>query len=274
MVHGNHDMEDFSYLGYAYLGERFASRGIIAVSVDENFLNSSNADLLGGFKGGLKKENDARGWMLLEHLRLWRQWNRRPGQLEFHGKVDMDHIALIGHSRGGEAVAIAALFNRLPFYPDDGRIGFDYGFNLRGVIAIAPSDGQYEPRSEPTRFDDVSYLVIQGSRDGDVQSYMGSAQYSRVSFDQCERCFKAGFYLLDADHGQFNTNWGRNDLGSVWGRVLNLAPIMDPEAQRNIADSTFGAFLEVVLHERDEYRPFLANPASGNGVARSRTSDS
>ena len=38
----------------------------------------------------------------------------------FHGKVDLDRIALIGHSRGGEAVAIAALFNRLPFYPDDG----------------------------------------------------------------------------------------------------------------------------------------------------------
>ena len=33
-------------------------------------------------------------------------------------------------------------------------------------------------------FDDVSYLVIQGSNDGDVQSYMGSAQYSRVGFDQ------------------------------------------------------------------------------------------
>ena len=52
MVHGNHNMEDFSDPGYAYLGELFASRGIIAVSVDENFLNSSFADLVGGFKGG------------------------------------------------------------------------------------------------------------------------------------------------------------------------------------------------------------------------------
>ena len=186
MVHGNHDMEDFSDPGYAYLGELFASRGIIAVSVDENFLNSSFADLVGGFKGGLTKENDARAWMLLEHLRLWRQWNQDP-QNRFHGKVDLDRVALIGHSRGGEAVAIAAMFNHLPFYPDDARVAFDYGFNLRGVIAIAPSDEQYEPRSEPTEFDDVSYLVIQGSNDGDVQSYMGSAQYSRVGFADCER---------------------------------------------------------------------------------------
>ncbi len=262
MVHGNHDMEDFSDPGYAYLGELFASRGIIAVSVDENFLNSSFADLLGGFKGGLEKENDARAWMLLEHLRLWRQWNQDP-QNRFHGKVDLDRVALIGHSRGGEAVAIAALFNRLPFYPDDARVVFDYGFKLRGVIAIAPSDEQYEPRSRATEFDDVSYLVIQGSRDGDVQSYMGSAQYSRVGFDECDTCFKAGLYLLDANHGQFNTSWGRNDLSDVWGRALNLVTIMDPDAQRNVAKVLFGAFLEVVLNDRGEYRAFLENPASG-----------
>jgi len=262
MVHGNHDMEDFSDPGYAYLGELFASRGIIAVSVDENFLNSSYADLLGGFNGGLKKENDARAWMLLEHLRLWRQWNEEP-QHRFHGKVDLDRIALIGHSRGGEAVAIAASFNRLPFFPDDARVAFDYGFNLRGVIALAPSDEQYEPRSRPTTIDDVSYLVIHGSNDGDVQSYMGSAQYSRVGFADCERCFKTGFYLLGANHGQFNTSWGRSDLNDVSGRVLNLVPIMDPDAQRNVAKVMFSAFLEVVLNGRDEYRSFLANPAAG-----------
>jgi hypothetical protein len=31
----------------------------------------------------------------------------------------------------------------------------------------------------------------------------------------------------------------------------------------NDGDVLFGALLEVVLHERDEYRPFLANPAAG-----------
>ena len=133
--------------------------------------NSSFADLLGGIEGGLEKENDARAWLLLEHLRLWREWNQTPDH-RFYNKVDLHHIALIGHSRGGEAVAIAALFNRLPFYPDDGRVVFDYGFDLRGVIAIAPSDAQYKPRERPTPIRNVSYLVIHGSEDGDVQSFM------------------------------------------------------------------------------------------------------
>ena len=262
MVHGNHDMEDYSDGGYAYLGELFASRGIIAVSVDENFLNTGYADLLGGFPGGLKKENDARGWLLLEHLKLWREWNADETN-PFHGKVDLDRIALIGHSRGGEAVAIAAAFNRLPYFPDDARVAFDYGFNIRGVIAIAPSDGQYEPRDRPTDITDVSYLVVQGSNDGDVESYMGSAQYSRVSFDECETCFKAGFYLVGANHGQFNTAWGRNDLGPGWGAVLNLVPIIDPIVQRRVADVLFGAFLGTVLQDRREYLPFLRDPARG-----------
>ena len=54
-------------------------------------------------------------------------------------------IGLVGHSRGGEAVAVAGVFNRLPFYPDDERVAFDYGFGIRGIAAIAPVDGQYKP---------------------------------------------------------------------------------------------------------------------------------
>ena len=41
VVHGNHNMKDFSDPGYQYLGEHLASRGFILVSVDENFLNGA-----------------------------------------------------------------------------------------------------------------------------------------------------------------------------------------------------------------------------------------
>src|ERR1019366_1742925 len=87
IVHGNHDMKKFSDPGYAYLGEHLASRGYILASVDENFLN-----------GGLSGENDVRVWVLLQHLAAWKQWNADSGN-PFHGKVDMDRLALIGASR-------------------------------------------------------------------------------------------------------------------------------------------------------------------------------
>ena len=74
----------------------------------------------------------------------------------------------------GEAVAEAAVFNRLARYPDDARVELPLPFGIRGLIAIAPSDGQYDPRGLDTRPRGVSYLVVQGSLDGDVQSFVRS----------------------------------------------------------------------------------------------------
>ncbi|NJN52648.1 MAG: hypothetical protein HC809_13720 [Gammaproteobacteria bacterium] len=216
----------------------------------------------GGFDGGLDTENDARAWLLLEHLRQFRHWHAGSGN-PFTGKVDLDRVVLIGHSRGGEAVAVAALFNRLSAYPDDARVEFEYDFGIRGVIAIAPIDGQYDPRGMDTALTDVNYLVVHGSHDGDVQSFAGSAQYTRVGFDACASCFKAGLYIVGANHGQFNTAWGRTDAGQPWGWLLNLTPIMDGAAQRRIASVSFSAFLEVVVFHRSEYRAFFDNPARG-----------
>jgi predicted dienelactone hydrolase len=261
VVHGNHAMEDFSDPGYGYLGELLASRGIILASVDENFLNSTfsaGVNLLDD-RPGLKKENDARGWLLLEHLAQWRDWNADPAH-PFHGRVDMDRVALIGHSRGGEAVGIAAAFNELARYPDDATLEFDYGFKLRGVIAIAPVDGQYQPRERGTPVNDVNYFTIHGSMDGDVQSFEGVAQYSRVRFrDPVPPRFKASLYVVGANHGQFNTTWENldTDLLSAW--ALDLDGIMPAEAQRDIARVYFSAFLEIVLRDRTGYLPIFAD---------------
>jgi dienelactone hydrolase len=261
VVHGNHAMEDFSDPGYAYLGELFASRGIIFASVDENYINfaiSAWVDILDD-RPGLKEENDARGWLLLQHLAQWRDWNEESGH-QFENKVDMQRLALIGHSRGGEAVAAAAAFNALDRYPDDATLDFDFGFNLRGVIAIAPVDGQYQARDRGTPIRDVNYFTIHGSMDGDVQSFEGTSQYSRVAFSNAGAFnFRSSLYVTGANHGQFNTTW--NNLDNSWfsAWALDLDGIMDGEAQRDIARVYFSAFLEVVLRDRHEYLPIFAD---------------
>ena len=262
IVHGNHEMADYSDTGYAYLGELFASRGVITVSIDENFLNSSLADFVAGPDGGLEEESDARAWMLLEHLAQWRAWVADPAH-PMSGKADLDLVVLIGHSRGGEAVSEAAVFNRLPRYPDDGTLEFRYNFGIRGIVAIAPVDHQYNPRDRDTPLTDVSYLVIHGSHDSDVDTYAGSATYSRLRFDACDACFKTGIYLLGANHGQFNTSWGRYDIGLPAAKLLNVSTLLDPEKQRGAARVVISAFLEAVLHNREDYRRFLARPERG-----------
>ncbi len=178
IVHGNHKMEEFSDPGYAYLGELLASRGYIVASIDENFLN-------GSWAGDIGCENDARGWLLLKHLELWRVWNGQPDG-PFANKVDLANIALIGHSRGGEAILHAAAFNTLSHWPDDAKVRFDFHFSIRTLIAIAPIDGQYEPAGRPAPIENVNYLVLQGSHDSDLDFFAGSRSYRRVRFTDDE----------------------------------------------------------------------------------------
>ena len=267
IVHGNHAMDDFSEPGYEYLGQLLASRGFILASIDEDFLNGTVSDVLlssPGSKTGLQGENDARAWLLLEHLRQWREWSENS-DTPFYGLVDWNNLALIGHSRGGEAAATAAAFNRLPFYPDNALIPFDYGFNIRSVIAIAPCDGQYQPASLPTKLENVNYLVLHGSHDMDVQSFHGSRQFSRVSFSGQGHFFKCALYIYGANHGQFNSVWGRSDYGHPVIDMMNVKSIMPDEDQKKIAKVYISAFLEATLHGEKEYERIFQDYRSAQG---------
>lgn len=255
IVHGNHGMEDYSDLGYAYLAELLASRGFIAVSVDQNYINATWSGDFGG------KEMPLRAWLLLEHLRLWREWNREAGH-PFFGKADMDAIALVGHSRGGEAVAIAHAFNSLPRYPDDATVVFDYGFNIRSLVAIAQIDQRYHRRVE---LGNVNFLALHGSYDSDEPAYHGMRQYNRIVLDGEHYRVKAGIYIHRANHGQFNTGWGREDASPPDSWLLNLAPIIAPEDQQQVAKAYISAFLEATLAGERRYLGLLADPRAGAG---------
>ncbi len=243
IVHGNHNMEDYSDPGYAYLGELLASRGFITVSVDENFINGSWA---GDFRG---KELPARAWLLLKHLEQWRLWSEDLSH-PLSGKADLDKIVLIGHSRGGEAVPIAAAFNNLSHFPDDAREKFDFNFGIKGVVAIAPTDYRYDRR---VSIENVNYLGIQGSYDSDEDSFFGLRQLQRTHFLDSGFHLKSGVYIYGANHGQFNSSWGRYDFGFPGKLFLNTEPLISGEDQRQIAKVTIGAFLEISLNEKLEY---------------------
>jgi hypothetical protein len=253
IVHGNHNPLDYSDPGYGYLGELLASRGFILVSVDENFIN-----------GGLRGESDGRAWLLLKHLEVWKHWNDSSAG-PFSHKVDMNNIGLMGHSRGGEAVGIAASFNRLSHYPDDANVKFNFNFNIKSVFAIAPVDGQYRPAGVPTPIENVNYMVIHGSHDGDVSSFNGLRAFQRIKFTDGKPWFKAAWYVYRANHGQWNTVWGNKDNGPRSGRYLDLRGLITEEEQRQFSKVTIGAFLEATLHGKSEYLPMFRDHRVAGG---------
>ena len=249
MVHGNHSMLDYSDGGYAYLGELLASRGIIGVSVDENFINGHWS---GDFRG---KEMPTRGWLLLKHLEQWEKWNQDRDS-ELMGKVDMDNIVLVGHSRGGEAVSIAAAFNTLERFPDNGNEKFDFDFGIKGIITIAPTDYRY---NREISLKDINYLSIQGAYDSDETSFWGMRPFHRLQFSDDFDGFKAGLYMNHANHGQFNSTWGRSDFGAPMKWLLNLKPLVTGEEQRQVAKVYVSAFAEAVLKGNEAYQPMFKN---------------
>ncbi len=252
MVHGNHLMEDFSDEGYGYLGELLASRGFIAVSVDENFLNYSVwSDIP-------DHDMKMRAWMLLKHLQQIQRFDETAGNA-FSGKVDWERVGLIGHSRGGQAVAIAADRNRW-FAQDKSLEGLEQ-LRIEAVVAIAPTDWTVDKKS--VSLWNVNYLTLHGARDGDLHNFYGEEQYARASFSSGAGRFKASVYLPGANHSQFNTSWGSYDLSFPGGLLLNLGGMMPGDEQRQAAKVYIAAFLEDALRGDESNRGLFVDYRAG-----------
>ncbi|MBB3109812.1 dienelactone hydrolase [Paenibacillus phyllosphaerae] len=249
IVHGNHLMEQFSDGGYAYLGELLASRGFVTVSVDENFLNYS-------VWGNIPNQDfKVRAWMLLKHLQQLANFNQLPGN-PMSGKLDMNRVALMGHSRGGQAAPMAADWTRW-FKSDQTLAGLE-DIHVQAVVAIAPTDKQIDKTS--ARLKDIYYLTLQGAQDGDVNDFYGERQYIRTSFSNTaagnER-FKASLYIGEANHSRFNTDWGTMDDSLPGGLFLRHAGMMPADDQREVAKVYIAAFLETALHGKSDYEPLF-----------------
>lgn len=234
IAHGNHEITTPSYLGYGYLGEYLASHGYVVVSVEQNACNM------------LSNENDARAVLLLKHISILLDYNDRKGNL-LYGKIDEDNLAIAGHSRGGEMVATAYLFNDYDRYPENGVIRFQYGFSIKSLIAIAPTVNQYKPADHSVEIENVNYLLLHGAADRDVTDFMGMSQYENVSFTGDGDYIKSALYIAGANHGQFNSLWGEYDCGGSGAALLNTESLLSEQEQQKIACLFVKVFLDVTL---------------------------
>ncbi|GAA0620959.1 hypothetical protein GCM10009534_65230 [Kribbella sandramycini] len=191
-----------SYRGYDAPAKALASHGYQVVSISSNAINAYDGDVydLGA---------QARGELVLDHLALWKKWSTAGGGPfgnKFIGKLDLKNVGLMGHSRGGEGVARAAVINS------------DRGgeFGIRAVLPLAPVD--FARSTVPG----VAMSVLLPYCDGDVSDLQGQKFYddtrNSVTGDGAAR---STVTVLGANHNFFNTEWTPGQSvapsGDDWG---------------------------------------------------------
>ncbi|MEV6301241.1 Ig-like domain-containing protein [Actinoplanes sp. NPDC051861] len=231
LVHGNHGScdsgQDSANLtcaqfkhnesGYAYLAENLATWGYttFSLSQDQLMMRQDNA------KG---KGMHNRRMLLAATLDAITAASRRKGlPVDEHttigtalsGHLDMTRIGLMGHSRGGDAVANFLDYNRIrtdgPRYP------------INGVISLAPVD--YE-RKAPYGMPFMSILPM---CDGDVSNLQGARLFERSQYVAPNDPFpRIQVEHLGAIHNWYNSVWyadgGADGQGNNDAACGNSAP--------------------------------------------------
>ena len=175
-----------SHTGYRYIADVLASQGYLTVSISANGINGQD----GMFEDG---GSSARSELVRHHLAQWAEWSTHGGDPwggRFRGRVSLDEVVLVGHSRGGEGVERATIDT----YPDD-------PWQVQGLVLIGPTafGRQVAPGVHTT--------VILPFCDGDVSDLQGQ-QYVDVGRDLTrDRALRSSVMAMGTNHNYYNTEW-------------------------------------------------------------------
>lgn len=236
VAHGNDSARTDSREGFAYLASHLAGHGYVVASIDLGFLGTSSLDRHGGVTGA----DDAQAWLVLEHLRAWRE--ELADQAPFDGGVDLSNVALIGHSRGADAVLSAAT-------EVDDDAGLD-GTTVGAVVALAPAGLAAVDDDAPPI--DADLLVLQGTHDLDagLAEVPAFEAVPTSTSTAAERPSAVSVTLPRANHSQFNERWGRYDLGNGLAKhLIDTATLLPATEQRTWATALTQGFLDASLGE-------------------------
>jgi hypothetical protein len=178
-----------SYHGYDQSAQVLATHGYVVVSISADGINAQdNPD--SDDAGTL-----ARGQLVLDHLDLLARANagQAPGMSPLlRGRLDLNDVGLMGHSRGGEGVVKAALLNAARPHP----------YGIKAVLPLAPIDFGRET------LPDVPMAVILPYCDGDVSNQQGQHFFDDSRYaDPGDNVMRTSVLVMGADHNFFNTQW-------------------------------------------------------------------
>ena len=213
LVHGRHGGST-SHLGYDYFQVELARMGIIAMSVDCNA-----SDGWGGWADNIRDRADL-VIASIKHL----QSLDGGGDAILGGRVDFTRVALMGHSRGGDAVGVVPEIITLP------------GVKILGAISLGPvNSGAWSTKPKG-----YAYMTILPASDGDVVDNNGAQFYDGADPSP----FKCQLYVDHANHNFFNRQWLNDD-------ARGLLPLISRADHERILSAYGCAFFRNVVLGHD-----------------------
>ncbi|MFN8466715.1 MAG: hypothetical protein U0X20_14245 [Caldilineaceae bacterium] len=208
--------EQPNYRGFGYLASELAAQGYVVL------VPNINAENTFGF--GEPVPHERLGQLLdlqLQALAAAAAGGENKFGVDLAGRADMHRLALLGHSRGGEAAVALANDPGSPL----GSPGGAYG-PVAGTLLIAPAVVTFDPAGGSR----VPSAIVISSCDGDVVSGDGQFFYEAARLAPRQRAPSTAVYLEHANHNGFNSILGRDPFGAPDRSAC--ATLLDPEAQR------------------------------------------
>ena len=177
-----------SYKGYDYVSEVLASHGYVVVSISANGVNAVDNSVFD--LGAL-----ARAELIQKHLDILNTFNTTGGApfgTKFVGRLNLNEVGTMGHSRGGEGVVRHYVLNN--------DLGAPYG--IKAVFPLAPVDFN--------RFvaNNVALNVLLPYCDGDVSDLQGVHFYDDARYNvPGDLAPKHYVLVMGANHNFYNTIW-------------------------------------------------------------------
>ena len=247
-----------SYQGYDYIAQNLASNGYIVISISANGINAkdNNVTDLG---------MQARAELIQRHLQQWNTFNTvgaAPFGTKFVGKVNLQKVGTMGHSRGGEGVVKHYVYNTSQ--------GSPYG--IKAVFPLAPVDFN-RPVANRT-----ALAVALPYCDGDVNDNQGVHFYDDARYNVAgDLSPKHTIQVMGANHNYFNTVWtpGLFPAGTAddWG--FTTGGSLDPQCgtvagnhrltaaqQRGVGLAYISAVMRTYVGGESQFVPYLTGEAA------------
>ena len=257
-----------NHKGYDYMAQNLAAQGYVVISINANDVNDK--DLVGNAGA------NERSQLILHHLDIFREINETGFYSRLNdpyvfanlrGKLDLNSIGLMGHSRGGQGVTqVLAVNKNRPATVEIGGSVYQAGssfiapHNIKAVFALAPTNFDYIAAP------DVNFAVLLPYCDGDVSNLQGAFMYDKSRYiTETIETPKFQVVTMGANHNFYNTTWSGDDYSNAdshcdLGRENNGRD--NPLDQRRHGEFLMSSFFRLFLGNEQQFAPYWAGNAS------------